>query len=115
MRSLPQYMVHSSATITRAYTMYRPLKVFMITGGIMIGAAVLLGLRYLLLYYGREGGHLQSVILTAILFILGFQVILVGFVSDLIAFNRKILEEIIYRLRKLEHIPTEADRGIRES
>jgi glycosyltransferase involved in cell wall biosynthesis len=115
MRSLPQYMAHSSATITRAYTMYRPLKVFVIVGSTMIGAALLLGLRYLLLYYGREGGHLQSVILTAILFILGFQVILIGFVSDLIAFNRKILEEIIYRLRKLEHIPTEAGQETPES
>jgi glycosyltransferase involved in cell wall biosynthesis len=115
MRSLPQYMAHSGATISRAYTMYRPLKVFMIVGGTMIVSALLLGLRYLLLYYGREGGHLQSVILTSILFILGFQVILIGFVSDLIAFNRKILEEIVYRLRKLEHIPTEAGQGTRES
>jgi UPF0716 family protein affecting phage T7 exclusion len=47
-------------------------------------------------------GHIQSLILAAILLIVGFQVCLIGLVADLIGFNRKILEEILYRMRCLE-------------
>ena len=51
---------------------------------------------------GSGGGHIQSLILSAILLIVGFQVCLMGLVSDLIGFNRKILEEALYRIRRFE-------------
>ena len=51
---------------------------------------------------GQGAGHVQSVILSGVLLIIGFQVLLIGLVADLIAFNRKILEEALYRLRHLE-------------
>lgn len=111
MRNLPQYITHSAATISRAYTMYRPLKVFTTIGGLMIGVGGLIGLRYLILYFGREGGHLPSIVLSAILLILGFQVILIGFIADLISFNRKILEETLYRLRQRDYVPADSDQG----
>jgi hypothetical protein len=110
MRNMPQYLIHSAATITRAYTMYRPLKVFTTIGATMIGTGCIVGMRYLLLYFGRESGHLPSVILTAILIILGFQVILIGFIADLVAFNRKILEETLFRLRERESLPVDSDK-----
>ena len=47
-------------------------------------------------------GHIQSLILAAILLIVGFQVCLIGLMADLIGFNRKILEEILYRVRRME-------------
>ena len=111
MRSLPQYLAYSVTTLVRAYTMYRPFKVFMALGGLMTAAGVAIGLRYLILYYGREAGHLQSVILSAILIIVGFQVGLIGLIADLIAFNRKILEEVVLRLRQLELSQTETENG----
>jgi len=111
MRSLPHYLAQSAATILRAFTMYRPLKVFVAIGGAMILAGAAIGLRYLLLYYGRDTGHVQSVILSAALLIVGFQVSLIGLVADLIAFNRKILEEVVYRLRLLETAKSEAPDG----
>jgi glycosyltransferase involved in cell wall biosynthesis len=102
--SLPQYLVHSVLTILRTYTLYRPLRVFLGLGAILIAGGVLLGVRFL--YYWLVGvgaaGHVQSLILAAILLIVGFQVCLIGLVADLIGFNRKILEEILYRLRCLE-------------
>ena len=69
-----------------------------------VAAGLLLGLRFLYFFVTDNGaaGHIQSLILTAILLIVGFQVCLIGLVADLIGFNRKILEEILYRLRRLE-------------
>jgi len=110
MRSLPHYISRSAATIIRAYAMYRPLKVFTTLGAAITLVGVVVGLRYLLLYFGRDPGHLQSVVLAAILIIVGFQVALIGLVSDLIAFNRKILEETLFRLRALDSTQTEIDR-----
>jgi glycosyltransferase involved in cell wall biosynthesis len=104
MRSLPEYLMHSALTIVRTYTLYRALRVFLVVGGIMIAGGVLLGLRFLYFFVVSEGatGHIQSLILAAILLIVGFQVCLIGLTADLISHNRKILEEILYRMRRLE-------------
>ena len=104
MRSLPQYLIHSGLTILRTYTLYRALRVFLTVGGLMIAGGVLLGLRFLYFYFIGSGaaGHVQSLILAAILLIVGFQVCLIGLVADLIGFNRRILEEILYRIRGSE-------------
>jgi glycosyltransferase involved in cell wall biosynthesis len=104
MRSIPHYLANSTSTILRAYTMYRPLRVFSLLGGLMIATGLLLGLRFVYLnYIIRSGtGLVQSVIAAAALLIVGFQVLLIGLVADLIGFNRKILEEVLFRLRRLE-------------
>jgi glycosyltransferase involved in cell wall biosynthesis len=104
MRSIPHYLVNSTATILRAYTMYRPLRVFTALGGLMIALGLLLGLRFIYLNYivGEGTGLIQSVILAAALLIVGFQVLLIGLVADLIAFNRKILEDVLYHMRRME-------------
>ena len=73
-------------------------------------AGIIPGIRFLYFFIleGRAG-HIQSLILSAILLIVGFQVLLIGLVADLIGFNRKILEEVLYRLRRAE---LEIDPGI---
>jgi glycosyltransferase involved in cell wall biosynthesis len=104
MRSLPQYLTQSALTILRTYALYRPLRVFLGLGGLLIAGGVLLGLRFLYFFIARGGatGNVQSLILAAILLIVGFQVCLIGLSADLIRFNRQILEEILYRMRRLE-------------
>lgn len=103
MRSIPHYIKNSSITILRAYTMYRPLRVFTVLGSVMLFLGLLPGFRFLYLYaIGERTGHVQSLILSAILIIVGFQVILIGLLADLMAFNRKIMEEVLYRTRRLE-------------
>jgi glycosyltransferase involved in cell wall biosynthesis len=104
MRSLPEYLMHSALTILRTYALYRALRVFLVLGGIMIAGGVFLGLRFLYFFVvgGGAAGHIQSLILAAILLIVGFQVCLIGLTADLISHNRKILEEILYRMRRLE-------------
>lgn len=91
--------------------MYRPLRVFSIIGGLLLLGGFLLGVRFLFFYLtGQGGGHLQSVVLAAVLLIVGFQVLLIGLVADLIGFNRKILEEVLYRIKQLELLKPEENR-----
>lgn len=102
-RSIPNYLAQSTQTIVRAYSMYRPLRVFSALGLLMIAGGVALGLRFLYFYaLGRGAGHVQSLILAAVLSIIGFQTLLIGLLADLIGFNRRILEELLYRLRRIE-------------
>ena len=101
MRSIPEYITKSSVTIVRAYAMYRPLRVFMTLGAIFIGLGMIPGLRFVWFYAtGSRVGHIQSLILAAILIIIGFQIALIGLLADVQASNRKLLEEVVYRLRR---------------
>ena len=104
MRSIPHYLANSSVTIVRAYTMYRPLRVFTAMGLLFLAGGSVIGVRFIFLRYllNTGEGNVQSLILAAALLIVGFQVLLIGLVADLISFNRKILEEILLRLRRFE-------------
>jgi heme/copper-type cytochrome/quinol oxidase subunit 4 len=104
-RSLSFFLLLSVVTIIRFYTMYQPLRVFTATGGLFIVVGVILGLRFLYFFFfsSRGGsGHIQSLILAAILLIIGFQICLIGLIADLVRLNRRMLEEVIYRIRKME-------------
>jgi len=101
--SIPSFLAISAVTIIRFYTMYRPVWVFSIIGGALIGGGVLLGLRFLyFLLQGGGTGNIQSLILAAILIIIGFQVGLIGLIADLVRLNRKMLEDTLYRVRRME-------------
>lgn len=103
MNNLPHYLANSTATIVRAYTFYRPLRVFTTIGVIALLTGVAIGLRFLIAYFGGAGsGHIQSLILSAVLLIAGFQTLLIGLVADLIGANRKVMEEVLMRLRRFE-------------
>jgi glycosyltransferase involved in cell wall biosynthesis len=103
-RSIPSFVTLSVITVLRFYTMYRPLRVFTTVGGAMIAGGVALGLRFLYYFWQRGGaaGNVQSLILAAILIIVGFQVCMIGLMADLVRLNRKMLEEELYRVRRLE-------------
>jgi glycosyltransferase involved in cell wall biosynthesis len=102
-RSIPQYLAYSGTTIARAYAMYRPLRIFTGLALLMIGGGLLLAFRYLyFLTLGQGAGHIQSVIVSAVLLIVGFQTLLIGLLADLIGFNRIILEELLYRSRRTD-------------
>ena len=101
--SVRNYIVRSASTIVRTYAMYSPLKFFFSIGMIVFLAGLILAARYLFYFFIGEGaGHIQSLILAAILMMLGFQTIVIGLISDLIAANRRLSEEAVYRLRKMD-------------
>jgi len=98
------YVKRSMLTIVRAYMMYRPLTFFSVLGAIPFLCGVGLGIRFLVFYFrGAGNGHTQSLIFASTLMLLGFMTFIVGLQADVIANNRKILEDIQYRIRRLDY------------
>jgi hypothetical protein len=103
------YLKRSTASLLRIYTHYEPLKTFLILGLSFLSVGVLIGLRFLYGYWlGYGHGRVQSLILAAVLLIVGVQVVLIGLIGDTIAANRRLTEEILYLQRKAEE---RAERG----
>ena len=102
-KSIPGFMANQLNTMARMYTMYKPLRVFFYIGCLCILGGLIPAIRYLIYYFaGQGGGHIQSLILAAILFIIGFQVLMIGLVADVISFNRKLIEETLLRVKRIE-------------
>jgi len=102
--NLFSYIKRSFITIVRMFIIYRPFRFFLAIGLSLFSAGFLIGLRFLYYYFSSEAsGHVQSLILASILLGIGFQTILIAFISDLLAVNRRILEDIQYRLRKIDY------------
>ncbi|MCI9053303.1 MAG: glycosyltransferase family 2 protein [Lachnospiraceae bacterium] len=98
------YVKKSMVTILRAFMMYKPLKFFSIIGALVFLLGAVIGVRFLVFFFSGSGnGHVQSLILASTLMLLGFQTIIVGLQADLIAANRKILEDIQYRVKRLDY------------
>lgn len=97
------YLQRTLITIIKVYSMYKPLKVFTIAGGATFITGFAIGCRYLFFFIqGRTEGHIQSLILSAILLIVGFQIIMMGIAAELISVNRQLLEDIQVRIKKGE-------------
>jgi glycosyltransferase involved in cell wall biosynthesis len=93
--TLWSYIIMSSISILRAYLMYHPLKFFAGIGLICMGGAAILGLRFLVFFLcGQGAGHVQSLILLAILVFMGFQCIVIGMIGDVVSANRRLMENI---------------------
>jgi glycosyltransferase involved in cell wall biosynthesis len=102
-KSIPAYVCRSMSTILRIFIIYKPFKFFSFIGLSMILAAVLIGLRFLFYYFSGSGsGHIQSLILAAILTGSGSMAIITALLADLLATNRRLLEELRYRVRRIE-------------
>lgn len=100
LKSIPSYIKRSIVTIIRIFIIYRPFRFFGTIGAVLFGLGFLIGLRFLYYYLSGEGeGHIQSVILSAVLLGTGFQTFLVAFLADLLAANRKLLEDIRYTVK----------------
>ncbi len=98
------YIKKSMLTIIRAFMMYKPLRFFTIFGGVIFAVGLILGIRFLVFFFmGQSGGHIQSLILASTLLMLGFQTFISGLLADLIASNRKLLEDTQERVRRLDY------------
>lgn len=101
--SVFSYIKRSTATIVRIYAMYEPLKVFTYLGSLVFGVGLAVSLRFVYYYLQNEGfRHLGSLIAAAVLMIVGFQVLVIGLLADVISGNRKLIEDVLYRVRTLE-------------
>ncbi len=102
--SLWSYLKRSGSTMVRIYALYEPLKVFSYLGAVVGGVGLVILLRYLCYYLATENpeGRIHSLQIGVTLLAMGIFIGLIGVVSDVIAANRHLLEDVQYRLRKME-------------
>lgn len=104
------YVKRSMLTIIRAFLMYRPLTFFSILGIIPFTIGFAIALRFLIFWIRGAGmGHIQSLIFASTLLLLSFMTFILGLQADIIANNRKLLEDIQYRVRRLDYKEDERD------
>lgn len=98
------YVKKSMLTILRALMWYKPLYCFTLVSAVPAAIGLIIGIRFLCYYFaGRGNGHVQSLILACTLLIIGFITFVIGMLADVIAANRKILEDTQYQVRKLRY------------
>lgn len=101
--NIRSYVVRSAVTIVRIYALYNPLRVFVLIGGALLLGGLGIGLRFTIYYFVDGGaGHIQSLILAAVMLITGFQAILFGIIADLVGSNRRMIEDALLRIRRVE-------------
>ncbi len=102
-KSISSYVRRSIFTILRIFMTYKPLRCFAIPGAVSFSLGLAIGLRFMYFYISGNGtGHIQSLILAALLLGTGFFLGITGLLADLISVNRRLLEDIDYRLKKIE-------------
>ena len=101
--SIPRYIQRQLLTMARVFMTYRPFPFFAVPGGLSFAAGFVVGLRFLFFYLADGGGgHIQSLILASLLMGGGAVLGLAGLLADLIAVNRKLLEDVDWRVRQVE-------------
>jgi glycosyltransferase involved in cell wall biosynthesis len=102
-KGVPEYIRRQVPSILRLYMVYQPLRSLSVVSSFFLLPGLLLGFRFLYFYFTQRGaGHIQSLILATILLIVGVQIFVLGLVADLMATNRRLLEDTLYRVRSLE-------------
>jgi glycosyltransferase involved in cell wall biosynthesis len=94
-----KYVLLQGSNVLRITALYKPLKIFSIAGALIVLAGIVLGVRFVAYYFfgSNPGGHVQSLILAAVLIVVGFQTLLIALLADLVAINRRLLEEMKLR------------------
>jgi glycosyltransferase involved in cell wall biosynthesis len=102
-KTIGTYVRRSGATMLRIWLMYEPLKLFFYLGSLLFLTGFALGVRFLCYFFFSDAtGKVQSLILAAVLIILGFQMYMIGIVADLIANSRRMVEDVLYRVRRMQ-------------
>lgn len=110
--SIPHFIRRSAATLLRIYATYEPLKVFLFLGAIPASVGAVAIVRFLWIWFAQGGyaGHVQSLVLGGVGLVLGFLLWTVGIVADLIGANRRLAEDALARIRRIELALEEARR-----
>ena len=111
-KSVFSYLKRSIITIIRIFVVYKPFRFFMAIGLLMFMAGFLIGVRFLYFYFwaNEASGHIQSLILASILLSMGFQTMVLAFLADLLAVNRRLLEAVKYRMLKMRERETKNEQ-----
>jgi len=116
--SIPHYLMKNGPVIFRTYGMYWPTQTFGALSLLLFLPSAALVLRFLYFYFsGQGGGHVQSVMVGVGGVVLAFVVGLMAYVGDLLATNRRLLEELLGRVRRMDAqvAPDGAVDGVRST
>lgn len=115
-KGIANYVARSMSTIVRIFATYKPLMFFWLISSVFMMIGLGAGARYMVLrLLGQGEGHIQSVILAAACVTIGLLIFVLGFLADLLAVNRRLLERIEWRLRRLELGRADRDKRERKS
>ncbi len=104
MRSMRAYVQRSILTIARIFVTYKPMRAFLTLGSIPFTIGFALGVRWLILFTQEPTrARVPSLILAAILILIGVQLGIFGVIADIVAVNRKLLEDIQLRIKRMEY------------
>lgn len=102
-KNTPSFIARQSLTLFRMYTVYKAFRVFMILGLIVALPGLFGFIRFLYFYFTGTGeGHIQSLIFSAVFIICGFFILMLGIIAELVSNNRKMIEMMMHKIRKLE-------------
>lgn len=111
-KSMWSYIKRSAATIIRNYIMRKPLKTFLIIASVFVLAALALGVRFIVLACMGDGaGHIQSLVLMAILMIVGIQIGIFGLLADAVSDCRRVMDETLFHVKRIEYDNTVSRRN----
>jgi hypothetical protein len=89
--------------VARAYATYAPLRTFLFLAALAFTAALVIFVRFLVYFVQNgSGGHIQSLILGGVLAMAAFQVAAIGILGDLLSVNRRLIERVLLRVRRME-------------
>ncbi len=102
-KNIFDYVYKSAKTTIRMFIVYRPFRFFITIAGILGLLGALLGFRFLYYYItGNGNGHIQSLILASVFLLSSVQLGIIAIIGDLLSINRKLLEDIQTRVKKIE-------------
>jgi glycosyltransferase involved in cell wall biosynthesis len=98
------YVRRNGPAILRIYARYEPLRVFATAGLVLLALALGAWMPFLIdwLFNGDSSGHIQSLILGAVLFIAAVQLFALGVIGDLLAGQRVMTQRVFERVRRVE-------------
>ncbi|MEM9692279.1 MAG: glycosyltransferase family 2 protein [Myxococcota bacterium] len=114
-KSIPAYLRRAGGVMLRAYAMYRPVQVFAGLAALLFVAGAASWLRFLYIYFisgDSAAGHVQSLVVGTGLLVLAFVLGVAAMLGELLAANRRLLEELLSRVRDLDSRDRTAHRGI---
>lgn len=102
-KSIPDHLWKAGLNIVRNIVLFRPMRFFGITALILFVIGALPILRWLYFFSIGEGqGHVQSILLGGVLVLLSFNSLMLGMLGSSLGWSRKVTEDALYMIKKLE-------------
>jgi glycosyltransferase involved in cell wall biosynthesis len=109
-KSIGSHVLRAGGVILRSFLLYRPMRVYGALGAVLLTAGAIPFIRFAILaMMGQSQGHVQSLVIGTALSFIGGQMIITGMLATAISWNRRMLEEVLFRM-KSEPIATTKER-----